>query len=210
MLIAQKLLVVVSAAAALASAQTPSYPGELLIEPLLNNGEDERFVEAVSINVVIAGMCLNAASDSDGAIVTIEACTGATSQKWTFTGGTVQVFGTKCLDVTNGSTADGVKLQVWTCSTNSNPNQQFYYTYDNHLAWTSHSTCLDLTDGNQSAGNQIQLWSCGTSPNQVWNTDDHVSSLPTVSINNSGGDTGGELDPHGADQNGNPTCSERN
>lgn len=163
MTIAQKLLGVVFAAV-FASAQTPSYRGELLIEPLVNNG-----------------MCLNAASNNDGAIVTIETCTGASSQKWTFTGGTVQVYGNKCLDVTNGSTADGVKLQIWTCSDNGNPNQQFYYTYDFHLAWTGRNTCLDLTDGNQSAGNQVQLWSCGSNPNQVWNTGYHVSSLPTTS-----------------------------
>lgn len=127
MTIARKLLGVVFAAA-LATAQTPSYRGELLIEPLVNNGKDEGLVFVFSTDVDVVGMCLTAASNNDGAIVTIESCTGATSQKWTFTGGSVQVYGNKCLDVTNGSTANGVKLQIWTCSTNGNPNQQFYYT----------------------------------------------------------------------------------
>jgi hypothetical protein len=76
-----------------------------------------------------AGKCLTAASNTDGAIVTIQTCTGATSQKWTFTGGSVKIFdNTKCLDVTGGSTTNGNTLQIWTCSTNNNPNQQFYYT----------------------------------------------------------------------------------
>lgn len=37
------------------------------------------------------------------------------------------IFGNKCLDVTNGLTVDGTKLQIWTC-TSGNTNQQFYYT----------------------------------------------------------------------------------
>jgi len=38
----------------------------------------------------------------------------------------VQVFGNKCLDVTDGVNADGVKMQIWSCW-GQNPNQQWYY-----------------------------------------------------------------------------------
>ncbi|KAJ7877197.1 hypothetical protein B0H13DRAFT_1539876, partial [Mycena leptocephala] len=48
--------------------------------------------------------CFTAASNTDGAAVEIEDCIsgGSTSQNWTISGSTLQVFGTKCLDVTNG------------------------------------------------------------------------------------------------------------
>ncbi|KAJ7045830.1 ricin B lectin domain-containing protein, partial [Mycena alexandri] len=116
--------------------------------------------------------CMTAASNADGAIVTIQTCTGSTAQTWTFTGGSVKIFGnTKCLDVTNGSTANGNKLQIWTCSTNNNPNQQFYYTADKHFSWTNHGKCIDLTGGSTANGNRPQIWDCsGTNPNQIWNT----------------------------------------
>jgi hypothetical protein len=44
-------------------------------------------------------------------------------------------------DVTNGTDADGTKLQLWTCYSGS-VNQQWYYTGDNHLAWTNHAGCM--------------------------------------------------------------------
>jgi len=73
------------------------------------------------------GKCLTAASNNDGAWVTIQPCNGSPSQKWTFTGGMVQVFGNKCLDVTDGRNVDdGTRMQIWTCW-GQNPNQQWYY-----------------------------------------------------------------------------------
>ncbi|KAJ7266584.1 carbohydrate-binding module family 13 protein [Mycena rebaudengoi] len=150
----------------LAEAQTPAYKGALLIEPGNNNGK-----------------CLTAASNTDGAVVTIQSCTGADSQKWTFNDGSVKVYGTsKCLDVTGGSTTNGNKLQIWTCSTNHNPNQQWYYTGDHHLSWTNHGKCVDLTDGNQADGTRPQIWDCSNAnSNQVWNTGYHINSLPDKS-----------------------------
>lgn len=71
--------------------------------------------------------CLTAASNTDGAAVTIQTCNNSDAQQWTFTGGPITVFGNKCLDVTNGSGADGNKMQIWTCNAND-ANQQFSYT----------------------------------------------------------------------------------
>ncbi|KIJ55622.1 carbohydrate-binding module family 13 protein [Sphaerobolus stellatus SS14] len=158
------------ALAALVNAQTPAYLGQLLIEP----GND-------------ASKCVTATSNTDGATVTLQACTDSANQQWTFTGGAVQVFGNKCLDVTDGSTADGTKLQIWTCGTN-NPNQQFYYTGDNRLAWTNHGKCTDLTSGLLTAGNPIQVWACGGgNPNQVWNVGYSATALPAKSENGQSG-----------------------
>ncbi|KIM37840.1 carbohydrate-binding module family 13 protein [Hebeloma cylindrosporum] len=146
-------------------AQTPAFIGELLLEPGLNSAK-----------------CLTAASNADAAFVTIQPCTGSASQKWTFSGGVVKVFGNKCLDVPEGKLVDGTKLQIWTCSTN-NANQKWSYSrWDNRLTWLNKGKCLDLTGGNQADGNRIQIWGCNNgNPNQVWNTGYMVNNLPATS-----------------------------
>ncbi|KAJ7807005.1 hypothetical protein B0H14DRAFT_1541548 [Mycena olivaceomarginata] len=73
-----------------------------------------------------AAKCLSVASNTDGAAVEIEDCVagGSTSQGWTISGSNLKIFGTKCLDVSNGATADGTKLQIWTCAA-GNTNQMW-------------------------------------------------------------------------------------
>lgn len=152
--------------AVVADAQTnPAYQGELLVQPGNHNGK-----------------CMTVASNSDGAIVTLQTCNGAAEQKWTFGDGTIKAFGNKCLDVTDGSTADGTKLQVWTCSS-GNTNQRFTYSFwDMTLKWTNTNMCLDLTDGSTADGNRPQIWTCGSeNPNQVWNTGYMYNALPSTS-----------------------------
>ncbi|KAJ8072142.1 hypothetical protein PM082_015700 [Marasmius tenuissimus] len=165
------LYLLLTLAVSVANAQTPNFKGRLLIQPRLSNGK-----------------CLTASSNADGAPVSIISCTGAESQKWTFQNGEVRVFADKCLDVTGGSTANGVKMQIWTCSNNKNPNQQFWYTGDIHLAWTNHGKCLDLPNGDLTDGNRPQLWDCfGNNDNQSWNVGYAVDDLPQTSQNGQSG-----------------------
>ncbi|KIY64068.1 carbohydrate-binding module family 13 protein [Cylindrobasidium torrendii FP15055 ss-10] len=151
---------------ATASNGVPNYLGEVNLQPGINSGK-----------------CLTASSNANGAAVVVQSCTGASSQKWTFTGnaGAVRIFDNKCLDIVDGRDADGTHLQIWDCSDNANPNQNWYYTDDKHLAWTNHGRCVDLTDGSVSDGNPAQLWSCAAGGNQIWNTGYHLSSLPNTS-----------------------------
>ncbi|KAJ7114724.1 ricin B lectin domain-containing protein [Mycena epipterygia] len=117
-----------------------------------------------------AGVCLTAASNADGALVEIEPCVagGSTAQSWTVSGSSLQVFGNKCLDVTGGATADGTKMQIWTC-TGGDTNQEWALS-GNTIQWSGHSSCLDLTDGSVASGNVVQMWACVTgNTNQVWN-----------------------------------------
>ncbi|TRM58652.1 carbohydrate-binding module family 13 protein [Schizophyllum amplum] len=158
--------VTLAIAIAAANAQAPVFQGELFIQPGLSSG-----------------VCLTAASNSDGAAVSISPCvSGAAAQKWTFDGGAIKVFGDKCLDVTDGNNADGTKLQVYSCS-NGSVNQQFYYNiWDTTLSWKDHGKCLDLTDGSTADGNRPQLYSCsGGNANQVWNVGYSASDLPQTS-----------------------------
>jgi hypothetical protein len=86
----------------------------------------------------------------------MDACTLTSGQFWTYSGGSLKVFGDQCLDVTNGSTANGSKMQIWAC-TDGDINQQFSITEDNRIAWTNKGECLDLTNGVSTPGNQVSL-----------------------------------------------------
>ncbi|KAJ7488170.1 ricin B lectin domain-containing protein, partial [Mycena latifolia] len=115
-----------------------------------------------------ATKCLSAVSNTDGAAVKIQDCDslGATSQSWSFSGSNLQIFGDKCLDVTNGATTDGTKMQIWTCAA-GNTNQMWTVS-ENTIQWNGHSLCLDLTDGSVTDGNLVQIWDCTDGPNQQW------------------------------------------
>ncbi|KAF9259747.1 ricin B lectin, partial [Marasmius fiardii PR-910] len=112
------------------------------------------------------GICLGAASNSDGAAVQLQSCSGATSQSWTRSGSTIRVYGNKCLDVTNGSATNGNKMQIWTCADNN--TNQMWSVSGNTIGWSGHPFCLDNTDGSMAPGNQVQIWACTGGPNQQW------------------------------------------
>ncbi|KAJ3569901.1 hypothetical protein NP233_g4761 [Leucocoprinus birnbaumii] len=145
-----------------ANPTVPVFQGQLLLEPVLDNTK-----------------CLTAASNADGAAVTLQGCTGAQSQLWTFDNGAVKVHGNKCLDVTGGSQNNGNHLQIWTCG-NGNPNQSWDYDiWGNRLVWHTHTNkCADLSAGNTADGTPVQLWDCVWNSNQVWNTGYMSNALP--------------------------------
>jgi len=112
--------------------------------------------------------CLSAASPSKGALVTIEDCDGSSGQQWIRSGSTFRVFGSFCLDNTNGVESDGNKLQVWTCSS-GNKNQEWTTNSQDEIVLENTSFCMDLTNGVTTDGNQIQIWHCSKgNNNQVW------------------------------------------
>jgi len=114
-----------------------------------------------------ASKCLSAASNTNGAVVEIEDCvSGSASQAWTISGSNLQIFGTMCLDVTNGVDTNGTPLQIWTCAT-GNTNQMWTVS-GNTIQWSGTSSCLDLTNGVVTDGNVVQIWACTGGPNQQW------------------------------------------
>ncbi|KAJ7264782.1 ricin B lectin domain-containing protein, partial [Mycena rebaudengoi] len=126
--------------------------------------------------------CVGAASDADGAAVVLLGCgvdnagTQFPNGNYNWTApfdpltGQIKTFGNKCLDVPNGSTTNGVKLQIWTCAA-GNTNQLFQV-HRQQVEWSGKGKCLDLTDGNSTIGNPIQLWDCATNNrNQEWQLD---------------------------------------
>ncbi|KAJ7753633.1 ricin B lectin domain-containing protein [Mycena maculata] len=122
------------------------------------------------------GNCLTATSNADGAPVVIQDCgaNATDANSWLVPNGesnvgTLQIFGDKCLDVTNGDDVDGTLLQIWTCF-EGNTNQMWVPVSDQSITWSGPDMCVDLTNGNLTDGNQIQIWDCSyPNSNQKWN-----------------------------------------
>ena len=72
----------------------------------------------------------------------------------------------KCLDVTNGSTANGNQPQMWTC-TSGNANQQ--WTLADNGSVQGLGKCLDLANNSTANGAVVHLWDCyDTVATQKW------------------------------------------
>ena len=129
--------------------------------------------------------CLTVKSNTDGAAVVIRTCTNTESQRWTFGNSQVRVFGDKCLDVPEGQDANGVKLQIWTCSPTGNNQKWFYDKWGFNLQWMGNrGKCLDMTNNNLKDGANVQISQCTWGPaNQIWNAGHDVRSLPDKTQN---------------------------
>ncbi|MDH2430218.1 ThuA domain-containing protein [Sphaerisporangium sp. TRM90804] len=81
------------------------------------------------------------------------------------TGGTGPITGLagKCLDVSNAGTADGTRVQIWTCA--GNPAQRWTVTGQTLRAL---GKCLDVSNGGTANGTRIQLWTCNGTGAQNW------------------------------------------
>ena len=62
----------------------------------------------------------------------------------------------KCLDVTNGSTANGTLAQMWSCSPGPNQN----WTLNANGSLTALGKCLDVVGGGTANGAVVHLWDC--------------------------------------------------
>ncbi|MFJ5776406.1 lectin [Streptomyces sp. NPDC093094] len=78
--------------------------------------------------------------------------------------GEVKGVGGKCLDVDNAGTADGTKVQIWTC--NGTGAQRWTLADDGTLK--ALGKCLDVSGGATADGTRIQLWTCNGTGAQKW------------------------------------------
>jgi glucosylceramidase len=79
--------------------------------------------------------------------------------------GAITGLGGKCLDVTDGSTANGNLPQLWTCS--GGPNQTWTVGADNTIRGLG--KCLDVVGNSTANGTAVHLWDCfDTVASQKW------------------------------------------
>ncbi|PYC67650.1 alpha-N-acetylglucosaminidase [Streptomyces tateyamensis] len=78
--------------------------------------------------------------------------------------GPVTGIGGRCVDVTNGSSADSTPLQLWTC--NGTAAQSWSLPGDGTVR--ADGKCMDARGGATAAGTVVQLYSCNGTPAQSW------------------------------------------
>ena len=74
--------------------------------------------------------------------------------------------GSSCLDIVNNGTANGSKIQLWTC--NSVGGQIWQVQPNGSLLNPQSGRCLDDPSGNTNNGVQLQIWDCNGSGAQVF------------------------------------------
>ncbi|MFE3927232.1 PQQ-dependent sugar dehydrogenase [Streptomyces sp. YIM B13508] len=78
--------------------------------------------------------------------------------------GEIQGVNGRCLDVDNAGTADGTRVQIYTC--NSSAAQRWTVSGDGTLR--ALGKCLDVSGGGSLDGTRVQLWTCNGTGAQVW------------------------------------------
>ncbi|MFJ3089475.1 RICIN domain-containing protein [Streptomyces sp. NPDC086838] len=107
-------------------------------------------------------MALSASLAAAGALVALGSGTAGAATP----GALTNTGNGKCLDVTDGSTADGTPAQMWTCYPGSQ-NQSWTLNSDGSL--TAKGKCLDLAANGTANGTAVHLWTCyGTVASQKW------------------------------------------
>ncbi|MYY02413.1 MULTISPECIES: RICIN domain-containing protein [unclassified Streptomyces] len=107
-------------------------------------------------------MALSATLAAAGALVVLDTGTAGAATP----GALTNTGNGKCLDVADGSTADGTPAQMWTCYPGSQ-NQSWTLNSDGSL--TARGKCLDLVAGGTANGTAVHLWTCyDTVATQKW------------------------------------------
>ncbi|WP_443032446.1 ricin-type beta-trefoil lectin domain protein [Streptomyces sp. DH18] len=78
--------------------------------------------------------------------------------------GEVKGVNGKCLDVDNSGTADGTKIQLWTC--NNTAAQKWTVSGDGTVR--ALDKCLDIDNAGTADGTKVQLYGCNGSAAQTW------------------------------------------
>ncbi|GAB3444901.1 lectin [Actinophytocola sediminis] len=78
--------------------------------------------------------------------------------------GQITGVGGKCVDVSGSNTADGTKIQLWTC--NGTGAQQWTLPGDNTIR--ALGKCLDVRNSGTANGTATWLWTCNGSGAQQW------------------------------------------
>ncbi len=78
--------------------------------------------------------------------------------------GPIVGLSSKCVDVYNNQTANGTKVELWSC--NGGANQQWTVGTDGTLR--ALGKCMDITGGSTANNALIELWDCNGGANQQW------------------------------------------
>ncbi len=115
-------------------------------------------------------------STNPGTQTQIQACNGASDQVWKSPAGTTSGGGGTtgtgavtgyqglCLDVNGANTANGTKVDIYTC--NGTNAQQ--WTVESNSTLQALGKCLDVVGGGTANGSLVDLYACNGTGAQVW------------------------------------------
>ncbi len=95
-----------------------------------------------------------------GALFDVDEFTFATGART----GPITGIGGKCVDVSGANTADGTKIQLWTC--NGTAAQRWTVSADSTIR--ALGKCMDVKGGGTANGTIVQLWTCNGTGAQQW------------------------------------------
>ena len=72
-----------------------------------------------------------------------------------------------CMEVNAGSSADGAKIQIWTCYNNP-PIAWQIWTFPGDGTLRVNGKCLDVANSGTANGTKVQLWGCNGTGAQRW------------------------------------------
>jgi hypothetical protein len=103
--------------------------------------------------------------------------------------GTIDIHG-KCLNIVSNGTANGSKLQLYTCNGGANELWEITGGYG-QLYNPASGRCIDDPSSSKSNGTQLDIWSCNDEPWQDWvlPSSPFESAVPGKCINDSGNST---------------------
>jgi chitinase len=113
-----------------------------------------------------SGKCLDDpnGATANGTQLDIQNCGTSGNEKFTYTGGTLQVNG-ECVTVEGASVDNNARIILYTC--NGKTNQAWTYTNSTFVGGQS-GKCITVQGASTSAGALILLYTCNGKTNQVW------------------------------------------
>jgi hypothetical protein len=78
--------------------------------------------------------------------------------------GAITGYGGKCVDVSGANSANGTKVQLWTCNGTAAQN----WTVGTDGTIRALGKCLDVSSGSTADGAKVQIWDCNGTGAQQW------------------------------------------
>lgn len=103
--------------------------------------------------------CLGLTSSANGTQLTGRPC-NSLQTRWKFENTQIRGYGGKCLDLQGGNTANGTKVQTWTCLGNSNQRWSLTDSGEIRFGLLSSNKCLTVQNGATSNGTKLYIWTC--------------------------------------------------
>jgi hypothetical protein len=111
----------------------------------------------------------NAPHNTDKDNIQIWGCNGSAAQIWNINpNGTITLAaGGKCMDILGASTANGTKIDLYTCKSGA-ANQQWRLSSSGQIWNPASGRCLDDPASSTTIGTQLQIYNCNLTKAQYW------------------------------------------